>query len=208
VIRTLAVLAAVLLLSGCTGVTPSTPVQPRPTASAAAPTPRPTASVDVPTVSASIPAAKVPVPPVRVRVASVGVDVEVVPVGVRADRMMELPANVDIAGWYRYGPDPSTGSGSTVIAAHVDSLTYGLGPFSRLKGAAPGAEILVTTVDGTEHRYTVESVTNVRKEELPVDAVFDRDGPERLVLITCGGQFDRRALRYSDNVLVTAVPGE
>src|SRR3954470_15734995 len=65
VVRTLAVLAAVLLLSGCTGVTPSTPVQPRPTASATAPTPRPTASadvptprptssVDVPTVSASI----------------------------------------------------------------------------------------------------------------------------------------------------------
>jgi hypothetical protein len=41
-----------------------------------------------------------------------------------------------------------------------------------------------------------------------VNEVFDWDGPERLVLITCGGQFDRRALRYSDNVLVTAVPVE
>ncbi|WP_210505941.1 class F sortase [Naasia sp. SYSU D00057] len=213
-IRTAVVLSSLLLLSGCTGVAPSTPVpaaEPAPAIDrepTVTPAPRPTAAGEVPIFSTRLPSPDAPVPPVRVRVPSVDVEVDVIPVGVRKDTLMELPEDVSVAGWYRYGSDPTTGAGTTVIAAHVDSLEYGLGPFARLKGAAAGAEIVVTTVDGAEHRYAIEGVSSVRKEDLPVNQIFDRAGPERLVLITCGGQFDREALRYSDNVLVTAVPVE
>jgi hypothetical protein len=46
----------------------------------------------------------------------------------------------------------------------------------------------------------------VLKEQLPLADVFDRSGAPRLVLITCGGQFDYTASSYSDNIVVVATP--
>jgi hypothetical protein len=39
----------------------------------------------------------------------------------------------------------------------------------------------------------------------PAD-VFDQTVPERLVLVTCGGRFDRRIRHYVDNVVAYATP--
>jgi hypothetical protein len=36
--------------------------------------------------------------------------------------------------------------------------------------------------------------------------VFDRRGPARLVLVTCGGRFDTTTKHFLDNIVVTAVP--
>ena len=146
------------------------------------------------------------VPPVRIVVAAAQIDVTVTPVGVEADGTMEIPADPDQAGWYRFGPDPESAAGTTVVAAHVDSVRYGVGPFSRLKAAPAGSEIIVTTADGIEHRYTLESVTSTPKSDVPLDEVFDRAGAPRLLLITCGGQFDRAAGHYFDNVIAAAIP--
>ena len=60
-------------------------------------------------------------PPVRVRIAAAEIDMEVVPVGVEPGGFMELPPNPAIAGWYRFGPDPWSPDGNTVISAHIDA---------------------------------------------------------------------------------------
>jgi hypothetical protein len=44
------------------------------------------------------------------------------------------------------------------------------------------------------------------KRRLPTERLFARDGPPQLVLITCGGPFDRRLSRYRDNLVVLAAP--
>ena len=163
---------------------------------------------DIPLADGRLSAVRVPRPPVDVRVPSVEIGMPVVPVGVLPDGLMELPDQVSTAGWYRYGSDPLTGSGTTVISAHVDSAKYGLGPFARLKELTAGTEIVVTVEGGQQVRYAVESVTSFPKAQLPLAEVFDRAGAPRLALITCGGQFDRSAFRYSDNVVVIAVPVE
>ncbi|HEY4630433.1 MAG TPA: hypothetical protein VIG96_03950 [Blastococcus sp.] len=38
------------------------------------------------------------------------------------------------------------------------------------------------------------------------DDVVDPSGEPRLVLVSCGGPFDRTLRRYTDNVVVSAVP--
>jgi hypothetical protein len=43
--------------------------------------------------------------PVFIAIPAVGIDARVVPVGLRADRTMEVP-EVDLAGWYEPGPRP------------------------------------------------------------------------------------------------------
>lgn len=196
----LLLLAGSLALAGCTPEVVS--VQPRPI-------PTPSATADAPAIgthSAALAPVREAVPPVRVQVEGVGIDISVVPVGVQPDGYMELPPDVAIAGWYRFGSDPGSESGTTVISAHVDSLEYGLGPFSQLKTLGVGAPITVTSSDGTTTTYAVESVQSILKNQLPLDQVFDREGAPRLVLITCGGQFNSEQLNYSDNVVVVAVP--
>jgi hypothetical protein len=200
IIRALAAAGiALLLLSGCSATTGE------PASRAVSEVPRPN-SGSVGMQSAALKPVIEAVPPVRVQVPDAGIDVSVTPVGVKADGQMEIPENVDIAGWYRYGPDPASPVGSTVIAAHVDSLEFGLGQFVKLKGLPAGTRIIVSTADGKTHNYLIDSVQNVLKEQLPVGQIFDREGPPRLALITCGGQFDYTSRTYSDNVIVMASP--
>lgn len=199
---------ALVLLTGCaTAADPGTAaVAPTPSATASPPPSAPRDLPDIP-ITGTEPVIPTPtVAPVGVTVPAADIDVDVVPVGVKPDGLMELPENVSVAGWYRYGPDTRDERGTVVIAAHVDSLKYGLGPFARLKTLSAGAEIVVTDADGGRSTWLLERIENVRKAEIPLDRVFDRAGERRLVLITCGGQFDTSSRTYSDNVLVTARP--
>ena len=200
------VVAAMLLLgTGCSAAeAPKNPAPtPRPTTDA--PPPRP-AVPDIPVQGTDPRAVQSPVPPVRITVPDVAIDIAIEPVGVLADGSMELPADTGIAGWYEYGPGPASPAGATILAAHVDSLVYGLGPFSRLRELPAGAALSVTTADGAVHGYTIAAVAKVPKAEIPLDTVFDRSGPPTLVLITCGGQFNHDTGHYLDNILVTATP--
>ena len=192
---------AVLLLAGCSS--PQEPPAPTPVSTQQGGT---RTGPEIGSQSAALDAVRQPVPPTRVQFDSLGIDVTVQPVGVEPDGFMEIPPRVDVAGWYRFGSDPGSEAGTTVIAAHVDSPTYGIGPFSQLKIASVGAVITVTSVDGTTHDFVVESVERVGKTQLPLDQIFDRDGAPRLALITCGGQFDYGTGHYVDNIVVIAVP--
>jgi len=190
-----------LLLVGCS----SAEEQP-------APSPTPTQQESTPTVpeigsqSAALGEVRMPVPPTRLQFDSLGIDVTVQPVGVQPDGLMEIPPRVEVAGWYKYGSDPGSAAGTTVIAAHVDSPVYGIGPFAELKNASVGETVTVTSADGTTRDFVVESVERVGKTQLPLDQIFDRDGAPRLALITCGGQFDYGTGHYVDNIVVIAVP--
>lgn len=179
--------------------TPSRVPSPAPVSPAAVP--------EVPRQSASLASLPAPVSaPVRVRAASVGIDMPIEPVGLDDGSAMALPANPAVAAWYRYGAGPGSAAGATVVAAHVDSLAYDIGPFAQLADAPVGTEIVVDTADGGTHRYTIASVDSVEKPTVPWASVFDRTGQPRLTLVTCGGEFDYEARRYLSNVIVTAVP--
>lgn len=210
--RMLAASAALLvLLAGC-GADP----QPAPTTpEAVSPTPTtppaPGPVVDVPVRStdlASAAAAQATGPaPTAVSIPALEVQLPVDPVGVQADGQMEIPPLAERAGWYRFGAAPSDPDGTTVVAAHVDSVaSAGLGPFARLGELAVGDVVEVTLADGTVVAYAVSSVQQVAKTDAAWDAVFTREGPRRLVLVTCGGTFQREERRYSDNIIVTADP--
>ncbi len=44
------------------------------------------------------------------------------------------------------------------------------------------------------------------KDELPADRVFAKEGSPSVVLITCGGEFNRSLSSYEDNVVAFAEP--
>jgi sortase (surface protein transpeptidase) len=155
-----------------------------------------------PAAPAAVPAAP---PPVTLAVPAVGVETPVDAVGVRDDGQMAIPDDVDRVGWYRFGPVPGA-EGSAVVAGHVDDLEQGLGVLAPLREAQIGTEVLVTDAAGAVTRWRVVSREVVEKEVLPLDRLFGRGGPPRLVLVTCGGPFLQELGSYRDNVVVVAEP--
>lgn len=143
--------------------------------------------------------------PARLRIDVADLDVEVRPTGVAEDGSMQLPETIRRAGWYRFGATPSDPAGTTVIAAHVDTRSEGLGPFARLASVRRGERIMVTDRASEEHAYRVVSRQHVARTGLPVEDLFNRDGPPRLVVLTCGGAYDART-GYHDNIVVIAEP--
>jgi hypothetical protein len=175
-------------------------------ASPAAPTPTPDDALPPVVVRDAAPAPEAPAPaPVRVALPDLGIDAPVDAVGVAADGQVQIPDDVDRVGWYRFGPPPGS-PGNAVLAGHVDDAVQGLGALAPLRRVEAGAEMVLTDSSGVVSRWRVASRELIEKEELPLDALFARGGPPRLVLVTCGGPFDPARRSYEDNVVVVAEP--
>jgi hypothetical protein len=143
--------------------------------------------------------------PKRLTIQRLGIDMAIVPEGVSRDGEMALPATPAEAGWYRYGPRPGDAAGATVLAAHLDMPGYGIGPIAKVEELRVGDVVTVRSQAST-HRFRVTGVASMRKTTLDLSALFARDGPPRLHVVTCGGEFDRERRRYDENVVVTAEP--
>lgn len=135
-----------------------------------------------------------------------GVVVPVDPVGTRRDGALELPGDIRRAGWWQGGSRLGDPFGAVVVAAHVDSVTQGVGPFAALLSMHAGDRLQVAD----RHRawwFAVTSAAFVRRTSLNrTSPAFSPRGPARLVLITCGGPYDAAAGGYRDNVVVVARP--
>jgi hypothetical protein len=143
--------------------------------------------------------------PVGLTIGAIGVRAPIVPVGVEAGSShVQVPSDVHVVGWYRFGPPPGAG-GSAVLLGHVDSWTQGPGVFFRLRDLEPADVIWVTFANGSESSFRVVARRSYPKSGLP-GRLFDREGPSFLALVTCGGSFNQATRSYSDNVVVFAVP--
>jgi hypothetical protein len=193
-------LVAAVVVAGC-GTAPAGDASPRPTTTTTT-----SGTRAAPGTVATAPGFLRPVEertgPARLRIDGIGVDVEVVPVGVDAAGDMQVPGPT-VAGWYEFGPRPGE-PGSAMLAAHVD-YDGRPGAFFRLREVAPGDRVEVTGPDGTL-ALTVTEVTRVPKAGLAATGAFDRTGPARVALVTCGGPFDRDRRSYEDNVVAWAEP--
>jgi sortase (surface protein transpeptidase) len=141
--------------------------------------------------------------PERLRIPAIDVDARgVISLGLQADGSMEVPPDATTVGWYSQSPTPGE-RGPAVLAAHVN-WNHRKGAFADLTALSPGDQVLVDRVDGTSARFRVERVERYPKDRFPTVAVYgDVEGPE-LRLITCGGELDRAAHSYRDNVVVYA----
>jgi sortase family protein len=144
--------------------------------------------------------------PVWLRIRELGIKAAIVPEVIDIENgVLGMPANIRRLGWWRDGMAPRAHSGSILIAGHYDFATSGRGAFYSLPHARRGERVQIATADGSVHTYRVVTVDSYPKTALPL-TVFDRRGPPRLVLVTCGGRFDSTTKHFLDNIVVTAVP--
>jgi sortase (surface protein transpeptidase) len=116
----------------------------------------------------------------------------------------DLPKGAAVVAWWASGSAPG-GPGSVVLAGHV-SYDGQTGPFTRLDSVPAGSEVVVTSADGSTHRYLVQSVRSAPKTALDRAELFRTDGPPALVLVTCGGAYDRATHSFASNIVLTATP--
>jgi len=146
-----------------------------------------------------------PAAPVRVRIPAAGVDSRLERVRRAADGTMGLPRDAaNAAAWWAEGPRPGQ-RGPAVIVGHVD-WERRPAVFFRLDALRRGDLVYVDRADGTTGRFRVNGTRQVPKDRFPTELVYAPSLEPALRLITCGGEFDRTAKNYRDNVIVFAVP--
>jgi hypothetical protein len=144
-------------------------------------------------------------PPIRVTLPS-GAQVRVLPASTNHAGVLEVPEDIERAGWWDGSSRIGDPFGSIVVAAHVDSFTQGIGTFAQLLAMHPGDEVQLESV-GLRQSFRVVTAHLEAKTSLADDSrVFAPDGDSRLVLLTCGGTYDPILGGYQDNMVVIALP--
>jgi hypothetical protein len=147
----------------------------------------------------------IPEAPTAVRLPS-GRSVPVLAVLTEPGGRLAVPDDIRLGGWWRGGSRIGDPFGSTLIAAHVDSKTQGLGPFAELLNVRADQRISVSTVH-LRQEFAVRSLRLVRSSELANESwVFSPGGERRLTLVTCAPPYDRARGGYQNLAVVTATP--
>jgi hypothetical protein len=127
----------------------------------------------------------------------------VVPVALTPERALIPPDDINTVGIWEQGARPGAGQGAVTLVVHRDSLEQGAGPFAELEKLPLGA-----TVELDGHNYEMVEVVDYVKERLPAETIFDQHGPEKLVIVTCGGDFDPAGNGWDSNVVATFIPSD
>jgi hypothetical protein len=143
--------------------------------------------------------------PVRIRIPSLAIAAPVAATTIdTGSGLLRLPGNIHRVGWWRDGMAPGARSGAILVAGHVDSAHAGEGVFFGLARIAVGARVELRTRGRRRYVYRVSSVRAYPRRALPL-SVYSSRGVPRLVLVTCGGPFNRASGHYRDNIVVTAL---
>lgn len=124
------------------------------------------------------------------------------PLGLNADRTIEIPEGYEKVGWYEHGPTPGE-LGPAVILGHVDSFE-GPAVFFSLGQLAPGDRIFIDREDGVTAEFVVTALERYEQKGFPRELVYGDINHAGLRLVTCSGSFDRGEQVYSHNLVVYA----
>jgi sortase family protein len=197
-LRPLAALATVVAVVGASACAVGDPAPP-----ATAPAP-PATSAPVTAVAERV-GSVVPEPPRGIQLPN-GNRVGIRPVGTTRNGLLDVPDDIELAGWWSGGSRLGDPFGSTLVAAHVDSRTQGLGPFASLLGVRAGDRVYVWS-DGLRQAFEVMSLRLRPQGTIgPGSYLHSPDGRRRLTLVTCAGPYDAARGGYQNLAVITAVP--
>jgi hypothetical protein len=199
----LAALATVLLVAGASGCAVDDAVPPV-TAPPSAPPSAPSSSAP-PAALAQRVGSVVPEAPRGIQLPN-GHRVGIRPVGTTRNGLLDVPDDIELAGWWSGGSRLGDPFGSMLVAAHVDSRTQGLGPFASLLEVHAGDRIYVWS-DGLRQPFGVTSLRLRPQGSIGATSwLHSPEGPGRLTLVTCAGPYDAARGGYQNLAVITATP--
>jgi hypothetical protein len=124
---------------------------------------------------------------------------------------LAIPPDIHRVAWWQDSATPGAADGTVLLAGHIDHAGEGPGAFYPLAFSTMGGPsvigkiVTLTTRSGRRFRYRITTAFQIPKAQLP-PSVYDRLGPRKLVMVTCGGPFDSQTGHYLNNVVVVATP--
>ncbi|MFE7382849.1 class F sortase [Streptomyces zhihengii] len=142
--------------------------------------------------------------PQRIKIPRIAVDAPFMGLSIGPSGMLDAPPPDDrnLVGWWQEGVTPGE-LGTSIVAGHVDTRT-GPAVFLLLPTLKAGDTVDIVREDGSTATFVVDSVENFSKASFPNDRVYADTPDAQLRLITCGGEYDRKAKDYKENVVVFA----
>lgn len=138
--------------------------------------------------------------PVTLEIPAIGVKSDIENVGELKNGQMGVPEDVEHVGWFEPGTLPGN-RGSSVMAGHIDSLT-GPAVFYKLDQLKKGDEVVVTDAEGNSLTFIVTKSERYPRKDAPIDEIFGFSYGSRLNLITCTGEFNRKAKTHDERLVV------
>ncbi|MFJ5777013.1 class F sortase [Streptomyces sp. NPDC093094] len=142
--------------------------------------------------------------PVRLRIPRISVDAPFTDLAIGPTGQLQPPpaADTNLVGWHAKGASPGE-TGTSIIAGHVDTKTSAA-VFVNLGQLRKGNVFYVDRADGRRATFVVDSVETFDKARFPDERVYADTGRAQVRLITCAGDYDRKAKDYTDNLVVFA----
>ncbi|MBI5530225.1 MAG: class F sortase [Candidatus Doudnabacteria bacterium] len=138
--------------------------------------------------------------PERLNIPSLNIDAGFEQLALGAKHGIEVPVESMAVGWFIYGAKPGE-VGTAVIVGHLDSAK-GPAVFADLHKITLGSEISIERSNGSVVVYTVERVEKFSQDNFPTAEVYGQLPYPAIRLITCSGSYNKKAARYSDNLIV------
>ncbi|MEE1757704.1 class F sortase [Streptomyces sp. SP18BB07] len=142
--------------------------------------------------------------PVRLLIPEIRVSAPFVPLSVGRSGQLDAPPadDVNLVGWHAEGAVPGE-TGTSIIAGHVDTATSPA-VFAGLGELEKGDVFHVVRSDRTRVSFVVDALETFEKDDFPDERVYaDASRPE-VRLITCAGDYDRKVMDYTENLVVFA----
>ncbi|MFE3325669.1 class F sortase [Streptomyces sp. NPDC059176] len=161
----------------------------------------------VPSPPAASPRPKIVLPrsaPTRIVIPAISVDAPFTDLSLNATGQLNAPPpnDANLVGWFKDGVTPGE-RGTSIVAGHLDTRT-GPAVFVELSKLKPGNTVSITRKDKQTATFKVDSVETFSKAAFPSARVYNDAPTAELRVITCGGQYDKKAKDYKDNVVVFA----
>lgn len=171
---------------------------------AAAATKPPAAAPAPATAKKKLPAVLRASAPVSLNIPAIGVRSELLSLGLRENKSLEVPPDGPgaPASWYNGSPTPGE-RGPAVLLGHVNAVGGGPGVFANLRSLKPGAPVTVKRADGSTATFTVYRGAEYKKNDFPTLEVYGNTAGAELRLITCDG-YDPATGEFNDNYVVYA----
>jgi LPXTG-site transpeptidase (sortase) family protein len=145
-----------------------------------------------------------PAKPKRLKIAEIAVDAPFTGLSIEASGQLEAPPSNDsnLVGWFQEGVTPGE-RGTAIVAGHVDTKT-GPAVFMQLSTLKRGSKVDISREDGSIATFVVDSVETYEKSNFPNKRVYADTPDPQLRLITCAGEYDKKAQDYTENLVVFA----
>jgi LPXTG-site transpeptidase (sortase) family protein len=121
--------------------------------------------------------------------------------GLNANQTIEVPINPKSVGWFIYGAKPGE-IGALIIVGHLDAPKKEAGVFVNLNKLKPGDEITVKLSNNSLVTYRVDSLSIFPQNNFPTEKVYGKLDYAGIRLITCSGNYNKKAGHYTDNLVV------